>query len=143
MRKISRSAHVAYSAEQMFALVDDCESYPDFLPWCSDATLHWRDGNELEATLELKKGAIRHSFRTHNVNVPGESIKLELVDGPFKTMEGRWIFDELDGGSRVSLDIEFEFKNRLTDKLLGPFFEEICNKLVNAFIERADAVYGD
>lgn len=143
MRKVSRSALVSYSAEQMFGLVDDVERYPEFLPWCSDAELHFHENNELEASLELEKGGLRHRFRTHNKNVPGKSIEIRLVDGPFKTMRGNWAFDDLDGGSRVSLDMEFEFKNRLTDKLLGPFFEDICNKLVNAFIQRADALYGD
>lgn len=143
MRRVSRSALVPYSAEQMFALVDDIERYPDFLPWCSSTEEHSRDQEQVEASIELRKAGVRHRFRTRNVNQPGRSIELNLVDGPFRTLHGVWKFDAVAEGSRVSLDIEFEFQSRLTDRLLGPFFEEICNKLVNSFIQRADVTYGE
>ena len=127
----------------MFKLVDEAEHYPEFLPWCSDAVVHHRDEKITDATLEMKKAGLTRRFRTRNENKPGESIRISLVDGPFRTLQGEWRFKPLgEEGSKVSLDLEFDFDNRMTDRLLGPFFEDICSKLVNAFTERAATVYG-
>ena len=127
----------------MFRLVDDIERYPEFLPWCSGATEYSRDESTVEASIEMSRAGLKQSFRTRNTNTPGESIQLSLVDGPFKSLSGEWRFDSLgDDGSKVSLDLSFEFESRLTDRLLGPFFEEICNSMVNAFTKRAEQVYG-
>lgn len=144
MRRINRSAIVPYSAEQMFALVEDIESYPSFLPWCHDARIERRDGHNVEATLEIRRAGIGKSFRTRNVLRPPESITLELVEGPFRTLGGAWTFGPLGAeGSKVSLELSFEFESRLTDLLLGSVFEEICNSLVDAFTRRAHEMYGD
>ena len=143
MRRISRSALVPYSSETMFGLVDDIERYPEFLPWCSGAVVHSREGNVVEGSIELQRAGLKQRFRTRNNNVPGESIRLELVDGPFKSLGGTWRFDSLgEQGSKVSLDLQFEFESRLTDRLLGPFFEEICNRMVASFTARAQSLYG-
>ncbi|MEM6512467.1 MAG: type II toxin-antitoxin system RatA family toxin [Pseudomonadota bacterium] len=143
MRTISRSSLVRYSSDDMFRLVDDIERYPEFLPWCSGAVVHHRDETSVEATIEMSRVGLKQSFRTRNSNVPGESIRLALVDGPFKKLAGQWQFEALgDAGSKVSLELSFEFDSRITDRLLGPFFEEICNSMVNAFTKRADQVYG-
>lgn len=143
MRKVSRSALVQYTAGEMFALVDDVESYPKFLPWCTDARVLMREPNQVEASLELTRGALRKSFVTQNTMRQDESIDLELVKGPFRQLAGGWQFRPLTGDAcKVSLDLHFEFENRLTDMMLGPFFEEICNKMVDAFTSRAAAVYG-
>ncbi|HEX5787693.1 MAG TPA: type II toxin-antitoxin system RatA family toxin [Woeseiaceae bacterium] len=149
MRRISRSALVPYVAERMYALVDDIEAYPEFLPWCSAAVVNRREAGEVEATLEFRRGGLGKSFRTRNALQPPESITLELVDGPFRSLSGEWAFKPLGStddapaaGCRVSLDLRFEFSNRVTDLLLGPFFEEICNSLVDAFTRRAQALYG-
>ncbi len=143
MRRINRSAIVPYSAEQMFALVADIESYPSFLPWCNDARIERRDGRDVEATLEIKRGGIGKSFRTRNSLDPPESIALQLVEGPFRTLAGAWTFSPLGvDGSKVSLELSFAFESRLTDLLLGSVFEEICNSLVDAFTRRAHEMYG-
>jgi len=142
MRRISRSALVPHTAEQMFRLVDDIDSYPRFLPWCSGAEVHAREENKVRATLELKRGGIRKSFTTLNESVYGESISLALLGGPFKYLQGAWNFMALgDQGSKVSFDIEFEFENPVTDLLFSSFFEESCNSLVEAFTRRAAEVY--
>jgi len=142
MRKVRRSAIVPHSAEQMFALVDNIESYPEFLPWCNDATEHSRSEEVVEATIELHKGAISKRFTTCNTLHRPEAIDLSLVGGPFRHLEGGWQFQELsDTGCKVSLNLDFEFDNRLVDMMLGPFFEEICNSLVDAFMQRAKEVY--
>ena len=143
MRKVSRSALVPYSADQMYALVEDVESYPLFLPWCTGATLHARDAGTLEATLELQRGSIRKSFRTRNTLNPGSSMKIELVDGPFRYLEGLWRFEQLGSdGSKVELNLEFEFESRITDSLFGPFFEDTCSSLVDSFTQQAGKIYG-
>jgi ribosome-associated toxin RatA of RatAB toxin-antitoxin module len=143
MRKVSRSALVPYAAEQMYVLVEDVESYPDFLPWCGDAVLHWRDGDVLEGSVEMHIAGLRRSFRTRNRMREYEAIDMELVDGPFSHLSGGWQFKALDDlGCKVSLEVEFEVKSRTTYRLLGRYFEDICNSLVDAFVRRADDIYG-
>jgi ribosome-associated toxin RatA of RatAB toxin-antitoxin module len=138
MRKVSRSALVPYSASQMYTLVEDVESYPDFLPWCSDAVLHWREGNVLEGSVEMHRAGLRRRFRTRNTMHPDEAIDMTLVDGPFSHLSGGWQFKALGtAGCKVSLDMEFEIRSRATDRLLGRYFEDICNSLVDAFVRRA------
>lgn len=143
MRKVRRSALVLYSAAEMFALVDDVESYPEFLPWCADTRVHFREGNVLEATLELHRGAVSRHFRTRNTSVVGEKMDIALVGGPFRELAGGWQFVQLgDAGCKVSLELKFEFTNRAIDLVFGAYFEQTCNSLVDAFIRRADAIYG-
>ena len=143
MRKVSRSALVPFSAEQMYVLVEDVEAYPDFLPWCGDAVLHWRDGDVLEGSVEMRFAGLRRSFRTRNRMREFQAIDMELVEGPFSHLSGGWHFTALDQlGCKVSLDVEFEVKNRATNRLLGRYFEEICNSLVDAFVRRAEDMYG-
>jgi ribosome-associated toxin RatA of RatAB toxin-antitoxin module len=127
----------------MFVLVDDVAAYPEFLPWCNSAKVRRRSEDIVEATLELKKGAVSKTFTTLNNRRKFESIDLELIGGPFRHLSGGWRFKDLgDDGSKVSLDLEFEFASRLTDMMFGTFFEETCNSLVDAFSKRAAAVYG-
>ena len=143
MRSVKRSALVPYKAQQMFGLVDDVAAYPEFLPWCHSAEVHSRSDEVVEATLELQKGAISKKFTTRNSRREFEAIDLTLVGGPFKHLRGGWRFNDLgDAGSKVSLDLEFEFESRLTDLMFGTFFEEICNSLVDAFSRRAAVVFG-
>jgi ribosome-associated toxin RatA of RatAB toxin-antitoxin module len=143
MRKVSRSALVPYAPEEMFALVSDIEAYPMFLPWCRSARVHEASRDVVEATLEFGRGGVRKSFRTRNFLQRPESIRLELVTGPFRQLSGAWSFRGLGtGGTKVALDIGFEFNSRVTDFVLGPFFEEICNSLVDAFTRRAFEVHG-
>jgi ribosome-associated toxin RatA of RatAB toxin-antitoxin module len=144
MRKVSRSAIVPYTASDMYALVADVESYPDFLPWCSDVDVHLREGNTVEATLELHRGGLRKRFRTRNAMQPDARMDLSLVGGPFRHLSGGWTFTPLgEAGSKVALDLEFEFDSRALDLVVGAFFEDACNKLVDAFTQRAAQVYGD
>lgn len=143
MRKVQRSALVGHSAAEMFSLVDDVDSYPQFLPWCSSATVHSRAEDALEATLELRRGELSKQFRTRNTSSGKDHIDMRLVDGPFSHLEGRWTFTQLgEAGSKVSLDLEFEFSSSVVDILFGPFFEDTCNSLVDAFTQRADSVFG-
>ena len=143
MRSAKRSALVPHTPPEMFRLVDEVERYPEFLPWCRSTTLHCRDETRTEASIEVQRGGIRKTFSTRNVNVLGESIHLELLDGPFRELSGDWTFEAVgDRGCRVSLDMRFEFESRVLDVLLGRFFEDTLNSLVDAFTTRAAAVYG-
>lgn len=142
MRKVARSALVPYSAAQMFELVKDVESYPTFLPWCNDAEVHIRGADFIEASLELHRGRISKRFRTRNVFRSGEFLGIELVGGPFRHMSGGWTFEQLgDAGSKVVLELDFEFESRATDVILGRFFEHTCNALVDSFTQRAAQIY--
>lgn len=144
MRNVKRSALVPYRAEQMFQLVDDVGSYPEFLPWCSDARIESRNGDVVDASLELHRGALRKRFKTRNTRHFPESIELELLGGPFRHLNGGWRFADLgEQGSKVSLELAFEFESTWLDMLLGSFFEETCNKLVDAFTQRAADVYDE
>ena len=108
MRKVSRSALVPHSASDMYALVADVESYPEFLPWCSDVEIHLREDNTVESTLELHRGGLKKRFRTRNQMQPESSMDLSLVGGPFRHLSGGWQFLQLgESGSKVELELEF------------------------------------
>jgi len=144
MRKVSRSALVPYSAEDMYALVEDVDTYPEFLPWCSDVEVHFREDNVVEATLELHRGGFSKRFRTRNTMHPRTSMDLDLVGGPFRHLSGGWTFTPLgESGSKVALELEFEFDSFALDLAIGAFFEDTCNSLVDAFTQRAADVYGE
>lgn len=144
MRTVSRSALVPHPAREMFALVNDIEAYPLFLPWCRHATVHHRDDSVVEASIGIHRGIITRTFTTRNTLRPFSSIELELVGGPFHHLAGGWTFRQLsDIGSKVSLDLEFDFEHRVTDVVFGSMFEDICNSMVDAFTARAAALHGD
>ncbi|MGI9234606.1 MAG: type II toxin-antitoxin system RatA family toxin [Woeseiaceae bacterium] len=142
MRKVNRTALVPYSAAEMYALVKDVEAYPSFLPWCDDAELHIAQPDFLEATLELHRHGISKRFRTRNALQENTSLGIELVGGPFRRLSGGWLFQQLgDAGSKVALELEFEFENLATDLIFGRFFESTCNSLVDSFTKRAAQIY--
>jgi ribosome-associated toxin RatA of RatAB toxin-antitoxin module len=142
MRKVHRSALVPYSSAQMYTLVKDVEAYPSFLPWCNDAEVHIREESFIEASLELHRGRISKKFRTRNVLKENESLGIALVGGPFRHMSGGWTFRQLsDAGSKVELELQFEFESRATDIIFGRFFENTCNSLVDSFTQRAAKIY--
>lgn len=133
-----------YRAAEMFRLVDDVDSYSTFLPWCNHSEVLSRSDDTVDATLELHKGAVSKTFTTRNTLRIDEAIDLELLGGPFRHLAGGWTFQSLgDEGSKVSLELEFEFESRIVDMMFGAFFEETCNSLVDAFTRRAADVYGE
>ena len=144
MRTVDRSAFVPYQADEMFRLVDDVDAYAEFLPWCSRSQVLSRTDTVVEATLELRQGALRKAFTTRNTLDPGRAINIELVGGPFRELRGGWHFKALDeAGCKVTLALQFEFASRILDSVFGAFFEDTCNSLVDAFTRRAADVYGD
>lgn len=143
MRRVNRSALVPYTAREMFVLVDDVESYPEFLPWCNDAEVHNRSANTVEATLELHRGSMSNHFTTLNTRYEFEKIDLALIGGPFRHLAGGWRFTDIgQEGCKVALELDFEFESMFVDLMFGKFFEETCNALVDAFTRRAQDVFG-
>ncbi|BAZ94073.1 ubiquinone-binding protein [Thiohalobacter sp. COW1] len=141
---IQRSALVPYTPAEMFALVSDIDTYADFLPWCSASRVLERpDEDQLKARVEISKGGLHKAFTTHNRHQQDKCIEMRLVEGPFKRLEGFWQFDPMgETACKVSLDLEFEFANRMLSMMVGPVFNQIANTLVDAFHERARQVYG-
>ena len=143
MRTVRRSAQVPFSAEQMFDLVDDIASYPEFLPWCQSATVQRRTEDLAEATLEVGVAGVQKRFSTRNRLDRPHRIEIQLLKGPFRSLEGAWTFDDHDeGGSEVGLALNFEVAASPLQMVFGVLFEEIVRSQVTAFIGRAKAKYG-
>jgi ribosome-associated toxin RatA of RatAB toxin-antitoxin module len=127
----------------MFVLVDDVDSYPQFLPWCRAARVLARGDDEVRAMVEIAHGALHKSFTTLNRLQQGKMIEMRLVEGPFRHLEGYWRFDSLsERACKITLDLEFEFSSRLIAMALGPVFNQVTSTLVDAFCRRAEQVYG-
>ncbi|WP_455200903.1 type II toxin-antitoxin system RatA family toxin [Kaarinaea lacus] len=143
MTTINKSALVAYEASDMFSIVDDIDSYPDFLPWCGAASVESRRDDEVQASIQISHSGINKSFTTRNRLQKDKMIEMQLVDGPFKHLHGFWQFKKLgDSGCKVTLDLEYEFANKLLSLAIGPVFGQIAGSLVDAFCKRADELYG-
>ena len=143
MATVSRSALVMHSVEQMYDMVADVESYPEFLPWCQGAQILAREDDMVEASLSLARGGLGYEFSTRNRLTPNLSIDMQLLKGPFSYLNGTWSFRTLgDDGCRVSLDLEFELSNPLLQATIGAVFGQAMNKMVEAFCQRADQLYG-
>jgi len=141
--RVQRSAHVPYTAEQMFDLVNDVESYPSFLHWCSGAKVESRQGNVIEATLDIGVLGFHRSFRTRNTLIRPKEIQLDLVSGPFRRLRGEWRFKPTeDGGCDVSLSLQFEVTLSPFGVVFSKIFEELAGAQMTAFTERAAKLYG-
>ena len=142
IHEIRRSALVVFSPEQMFDLVIDVERYPQFLPWVAGAELHEKSGHDLLASMEMHRGGVRERFTTRNTFDRPGFMTLQLVKGPFRSMEGRWTFAPIGAsGTRIELEMRFEFANAVIELLFGKAFEQSCNQLIDAFIARAKQLY--
>jgi ribosome-associated toxin RatA of RatAB toxin-antitoxin module len=149
MREVTRTALVTFSPTQMFALVEDFERYPEFLPWVSGARLVSRQANQLLGELQMQRMGVTEKFTTRNTLYAPARMDMELVEGPFKTLTGTWLLTALNDaegalrGCKVELNIRFEFKNAMLEMLFGKAFETSCGSLVDAFIQRAKALYSE
>jgi ribosome-associated toxin RatA of RatAB toxin-antitoxin module len=127
----------------MFELVDDIASYPDFLPWCQRATIQKRCDDLVEATLDNGLGGVHKQFSTRNRLVRPERIEIELLKGPFRSLEGAWTFEEREeGGSDVGLALKFEVAHSPLNMVFALLFEEVVRSQVAAFTSRAESLYG-
>lgn len=143
MTVIRKSALVPYSADAMYGLVADVERYGEFLPWCGGARILTRADDSLTASVDIAYRGVHKSFTTRNRLEPGRCMEMQLVDGPFRKLHGYWRFDPLDAEAcKVSLELDFDFSNRLLGMVIGPVFESIANSLVDGFRARAEALYG-
>jgi len=127
----------------MFALVSDIETYPRFLPWCTGAKIVSRDGDSVTARIDFAVGKVSQSFVTRNSNREYSEIAMQLVDGPFSQLQGRWRFDPLgEEGCKISLYLEYDFSNKMVSMVVRQVFGKIANSLVDAFQQRAVETYG-
>lgn len=134
--------YIEKSASQMFHLVDRVEDYPQFMPWCGGASVDERFDDGLTATLQIDFHGLRQSFTTRNRYEGERLITVQLVRGPFKTLDGEWRFKPLgDEACKIEFRLHYEFSSRLLERLVGPVFQHISNTFVDAFIHRAEQVY--
>lgn len=142
MTSITRSALVMYSAEQMYNLVNDVESYPQFLPGCAATELISQTDEELVASLTISKVGVNQTFTTRNKLHFPERMELSLVDGPFSRFVGIWHFQRLsDEACKVTFDMDFEVNNKLAGIALGVVFKQMATTMVDSFVSRAQQVY--
>jgi ribosome-associated toxin RatA of RatAB toxin-antitoxin module len=138
MRSIKRSAIVKQPAARMYELINDVESYPQFVPWCTHARVESRAEREIVATLGVRRGTWRAEFTTRNELEPDRRVHMQLVKGPFRFFEGEWLLTPIDeGGSRIELALRFASSNPLSAVLLEPLFEKTAADLMDAFVRRA------
>lgn len=143
MAQINRSALVMFSAQQMFELVNDVQSYPEFLPGCISTRVLDAAGDEITASVDVSKAGISKTFTTRNQLRAHEKIDMELVEGPFRRLIGRWTFTPLDvDACKVSLHLDFEFTSKLVEMAFGKIFKELAGSMVDAFTQRAKQIYG-
>lgn len=144
MTHINRSALVNYSAEQMFALVNDIESYPQFMQGCVAAKVISRSEQEVVGQLTLARAGFRQTITTRNRLVPGREMQMELIEGAFRNFNATWHFEPLtESACKVSLNMSFAFSMGLMDFAMEKLFSSSANNLVDALVKRAHAVYGD
>ena len=143
MAVVHKTVLVAYSAEQMFKLVDRVEDYPQFLPWCGGVDVQDRQQDKLKAKIKINYHGLKQSFTTENTNVAPTNMSMQLVEGPFKHFEARWHFKALrEDACKIEFDMQYEFSSRILESVIGPVFSMIANSFVDSFCKRAEVIYG-
>lgn len=143
MPTVNRSAMVRHTPKDMFDLVNDFESYPEFLPGCRRARLIEKDSQHLIGEMTLGRAGIEQTITTRNDLFEPERIEMSLVKGPFKRLRGRWLFTPMGEDScKVSLEMDFEFASKILGMAFGKVFQQIAGQLVDSFSKRADDLYG-
>ena len=147
MKTVHKSVLIWYSPQEMYRLVTDVDRYPQFLPWCDQAKVLEQDGAGMLAEISIAFSGVRQTFVTRNTHVMDSRVALKLVKGPFSNLDGEWQFNPIGDGSqracRVELSLSYGFDNATLGKLVGPVFDKIASSLVEAFVKRAQQVYGD
>ncbi|WP_291520772.1 type II toxin-antitoxin system RatA family toxin [Acidithiobacillus sp.] len=142
MHHICKTAVLPYSAAQIFALIEDIRAYPQFLPWCGRTRIIQSKDEEVVAEITISHGAFGKSFTTKNRYQRPKLAEMRLVNGPFRFLEGLWQLEADARGTRVTLDMRFEFASRLMGAFLEPIFKHAAETMVQRFAQRARAVYG-
>ena len=147
MKTVNKSVLLWYSAAEMFALVTDVASYPQFLPWCDKASVIEENAAGMTAKVGLSMAGLSQSFTTRNVHVKDRKVSLELVDGPFSKLDGHWDFTPVgnnnERASKVVFSLSYDFDNVALAALVGPVFDKVAGSLVDAFVKRALQIYED
>ena len=147
MKHVKKSVLLWYSPREMYDLVTGCESYPGFLPWCERCDMLETRDDGVTVRLHLAYAGLRHAFTTRNTHVPGESVLMHLVDGPFSVLEGTWRFSPIGAAGsppacRIEFDLRYAFSSRPLETVLSPVFDKVANTFVDSFVQRAEQVYG-
>lgn len=145
MKHVKKSVLLWYSPREMFDLVADVPAYPQFLPWCQRAEVLSQEPGAVTARLHLAYAGVRHAFTTRNTHVEGQSVSMNLVDGPFSHLDGVWRFLPIgpDGRAcRVEFALSYAFASRPLELVVSPVFDRIANTFVDAFVARAEQVHG-
>ena len=149
MKHVKKSVLLWYSAHEMYALVTAVEDYPRFLPWCEKVDILQRDDAGLTARLHLAYAGVRHAFTTRNAHTLDQAVHIGLVDGPFSLLDGTWRFLPLQQASeaeskacKIEFELRYAFSNGALEALISPVFDRIANTFVDAFVKRAEQVYG-
>jgi ribosome-associated toxin RatA of RatAB toxin-antitoxin module len=142
MKTIHKSVMIWFSAEEMYSLVADIPKYPEFLPWCDSGQILSSHEGGVTAKIGMSLGGFKKAFTTRNTQTPGKVIKVELVDGPFKQLDGLWSFIPLgdERACRVELTLNYAFEG-MFGSLVGPIFDKIADSLVDSFVKRAENVF--
>ncbi len=144
MALVEKSVLIERSARQMFDLVDCCEDYPAFLPWCSHTEVKFRDERRTVATLHINYHSVKSHFTTENDKDAPRSMAIRLVDGPFRRLEGTWHFKALaENACKIEFRLHYEFSSKMFEKVIGPVFNHIASTFVDAFVRRAAQIYGE
>lgn len=143
MALVEKSVLIEYSAAQMYALVENVAAYPEFLPWCGGTEILKKEGDITRAAITIDFRGIRQRFSTQNRAQPPQLIEMTLVDGPFRQLDGSWRFKALgEDACKIEFRLHYEFSNRLVEKIVGPVFHYIASTFVEAFVKRAQQLYG-
>lgn len=147
MKTVHKSVLIWYSAAEMFALVTDVASYPQFLPWCDESVVMEETPKGMTARIGLSMAGIKQSFTTRNTHEKDRKVALKLVDGPFSKLDGQWDFTPVgkagERACKIDFTLNYDFDNVALATLVGPVFDKIAGSLVDAFVKRAGEVYGE
>lgn len=147
MKTVKKSVLIWFSPQEMYGLVTDVPSYPQFLPWCDHAKILEEDAQGMLAEVGMSIGGLHQSFTTRNTHTHGRSVGMQLVKGPFSRLDGQWDFLVVGDGTqracKVELTLNYGFSSNMLAKLVGPVFDKIAANMVEAFVTRAQQVYGD
>lgn len=146
MKNIHKSVLIWYSPQEMFRLVTDVARYPEFLPWCDHASVKQTTEDGMVAEIGMAVAGLKQAFTTRNTHVENRSVQMQLVNGPFSSLSGGWTFSPVGDGTqracKVELDLHYGFSNAALSAVVGPVFDKIAASLVDAFVARAQKVYG-
>ncbi len=142
MAEVKKLVLIEFTPRQMFDLVDRCEDYANFLPWCGGAEVLERTEALTVATIHINYHGIKANFTTENTKRAPEAMHIRLREGPFTHLDGAWYFKPLgDTACKVEFDLHYQFSSKLLEKALGPVFNHIANTFVDSFVKRAEQVY--